>query len=105
LHHATPETAGLDSRDSNGLAVKARGRDAFAICLLLEVSPMELCERDFVFANTHCAAPLVFDAAAAGLALNCQVCGKSNSVPQRYALEQRESCLRFLPSFSAGSTS
>ncbi len=36
---------------------------------------------DIVFACAHCATPYVVDAAAAGVALQCQRCGKSTTVP------------------------
>jgi TolA-binding protein len=37
--------------------------------------------KDITFACAHCAAPLVIDAAAAGLTLPCQQCGKPTPVP------------------------
>jgi DNA-directed RNA polymerase subunit M/transcription elongation factor TFIIS len=37
---------------------------------------------DIVFDCTHCAGALVVDAAAAGMMLTCQHCGKPTSVPQ-----------------------
>ena|ERR1700730_5265952 len=36
---------------------------------------------DITFACTHCTTPLVVDAAAAGLTLPCQRCGKPTLVP------------------------
>jgi transcription elongation factor Elf1 len=36
---------------------------------------------DIIFACSHCATSLVVDAAAAGLAVNCQNCGKPLRVP------------------------
>jgi hypothetical protein len=36
---------------------------------------------DITFACTHCTTPLVVDAAAAGLTLPCQRCGKPTVVP------------------------
>jgi len=36
---------------------------------------------DVVFKCQHCASPLIVDAAAAGMTLNCQSCGKPTSVP------------------------
>jgi septal ring factor EnvC (AmiA/AmiB activator) len=36
---------------------------------------------DITFACTHCASPLVVDAAAAGLTLPCQRCGQPTVVP------------------------
>jgi hypothetical protein len=41
---------------------------------------------DIIFACTHCSASFVVDAAAAGLTLDCQKCGKPTTVPNR-ALE------------------
>ena len=37
--------------------------------------------KDIVFACTHCSASFVVDAAAAGLTLDCQKCGKPTTVP------------------------
>ena len=37
---------------------------------------------DIVFACTHCAASFVVDAAAAGVTLQCQNCGKPTTVPR-----------------------
>ena len=36
---------------------------------------------DLLFKCQHCASPLVVDAAAAGMTLNCQRCGKPTLVP------------------------
>lgn len=38
---------------------------------------------DIVFACTHCATSFVVDAAAAGLAIQCQSCGKPTRVPKQ----------------------
>ena len=40
---------------------------------------------DIVFACTHCATSFVVDAAAAGLAIRCQSCGKPTRVPKQSA--------------------
>jgi uncharacterized Zn finger protein (UPF0148 family) len=40
---------------------------------------------DIIFVCNHCATPLVVDAAAAGLAVSCQSCGKPTRVPDRKA--------------------
>ena len=40
---------------------------------------------DIVFACTHCATSFVVDAAAAGLAIQCQSCGKPTRVPAQSA--------------------
>ena len=40
---------------------------------------------DIVFACTHCATSFVVDAAAAGLVLRCQSCGKATKVPLKSA--------------------
>lgn len=37
---------------------------------------------DIVFSCTHCAASFVVDAAAAGMTLDCQKCGKPTTVPK-----------------------
>src|SRR5437764_12986405 len=37
---------------------------------------------DIVFACTHCATSFVVDAAAAGMTLDCQKCGKPTTVPK-----------------------
>ncbi|MEY2527931.1 MAG: hypothetical protein QOJ05_21 [Verrucomicrobiota bacterium] len=37
---------------------------------------------DIVFACSHCATSFVVDAAAAGMTLNCQKCGKPTTVPK-----------------------
>jgi hypothetical protein len=37
--------------------------------------------RDIVFACTHCSTSFVVDAAAAGMTLDCQKCGKPTMVP------------------------
>ena len=42
---------------------------------------METSAPDIVFACTHCAASYVVDAAAAGVTLQCQSCGKQTKVP------------------------
>jgi hypothetical protein len=38
--------------------------------------------KDITFACSHCASPLVVDAAAAGMTLPCQRCGKPTLVPK-----------------------
>lgn len=42
---------------------------------------MQTVSTDITFACAHCAAPLVVDAAAAGLTLPCQQCGQPTTVP------------------------
>src|ERR1700748_3367148 len=37
---------------------------------------------DIVFACSHCSTSFVVDAAAAGMTLNCQTCGKPTTVPK-----------------------
>ena len=37
--------------------------------------------KDITFACSHCTSPLVVDAAAAGMSLPCQNCGKPTAVP------------------------
>ena len=43
---------------------------------------METCNPDIVFACAHCSTSFVVDAAAAGVTLDCQKCGKPTTVPQ-----------------------
>jgi DNA-directed RNA polymerase subunit M/transcription elongation factor TFIIS len=45
-------------------------------------------DSDIVFDCQHCSVALVVDAAAAGLAVNCQNCHKPLRVPQRAEIEQ-----------------
>src|SRR3954469_17896563 len=47
----------------------------------LKRSSMQTSSPDIVFACSYCSTPLVVDAAAAGLAVNCQNCGKPLRVP------------------------
>jgi transcription elongation factor Elf1 len=42
---------------------------------------MQTTSPDIVFACGHCSTSLVVDAAAAGMTLNCQTCGKPIKVP------------------------
>ena len=42
---------------------------------------------DIMFACTHCATSFVVDAAAAGLAVQCQSCGKPTRVPAQSAAD------------------
>ena len=44
---------------------------------------------DITFACTHCTSPLVVDAAAAGLTLPCQRCGKPTLVPDIPSRDRR----------------
>src|SRR3954469_20644672 len=50
-------------------------------------SPSELPARDIVFACSHCAASFVVDAAAAGVTMQCQKCGKPTTVPHASRIE------------------
>lgn len=43
--------------------------------------------RDIVFACSHCATSFVVDAAAAGVTLQCQKCGKPTTVPHASEIE------------------
>jgi predicted Zn finger-like uncharacterized protein len=45
---------------------------------------------DIVFACTHCATSFVVDAAAAGLTVQCQSCGKPTRVPTQSASDIEE---------------
>jgi hypothetical protein len=42
--------------------------------------------KDITFACSHCSSPLVVDAAAAGMTLPCQRCGKPTLVPSTTAI-------------------
>ena len=42
---------------------------------------MEASSTDIVFSCAHCSTPYVVDAAAAGITLQCQRCGKETTVP------------------------
>jgi TolA-binding protein len=42
---------------------------------------------DIVFACAHCSTSFVVDAAAAGMTLDCQKCGKPTTVPNAAAME------------------
>ena len=53
-----------------------------AVCLLLELCPMQTTPADIVFACTHCTASYVVDASAAGMTIQCQGCNRSIAVPQ-----------------------
>jgi TolA-binding protein len=43
---------------------------------------METANPDIVFACSHCSTSFVVDAAAAGMTLDCQKCGKPTTVPK-----------------------
>jgi transcription elongation factor Elf1 len=45
-------------------------------------SPLQAPSSDIVFACSHCATSFVVDAAAAGMTLDCQNCGKPTTVPK-----------------------
>jgi transcription elongation factor Elf1 len=49
---------------------------------------------DIVFACSHCAAPYVVDAAAAGVTLQCQRCGKQTTVPSSEVTSAAASAVR-----------
>lgn len=51
-------------------------------------------ERDIVFACIHCATSFVVDAAAAGVTLACQKCGKQTTVPHPSVEEATGTALR-----------
>jgi peptidoglycan hydrolase CwlO-like protein len=44
--------------------------------------PAQAPSSDIVFACSHCATSFVVDAAAAGMTLDCQTCGKPTTVPK-----------------------
>jgi uncharacterized Zn-finger protein len=45
-------------------------------------TPVQAPSSDIVFACSHCSTSYVVDAAAAGLTLDCQTCGKPTTVPK-----------------------
>jgi len=49
---------------------------------------------DIVFACLHCATPYVVDAAAAGVTLQCQRCGKPTTVPSSGLTEAAQNAAR-----------
>ena len=63
-----------------------------SVCVLLKTAPMQQTggstlsaqesSSDIVFACTHCSTSFVVDAAAAGLTIDCQSCGKPTTVPK-----------------------
>jgi len=46
------------------------------------ITSIQAPSNDIVFACSHCSTPLVVDAAAAGMTLDCQKCGKPTTVPK-----------------------
>src|SRR5438094_9671562 len=63
----------------------ARHPPWYRLCLVTSVNPVRPPARneagDLLFKCQHCAGPLVVDAAAAGMTLNCQRCGQPTLVP------------------------
>ena len=55
---------------------------------------MQAPSTDIVFACSHCSTSLVVDAAAAGLAVNCQNCGKPIRVPTASIEKAAENAVR-----------
>jgi transcription elongation factor Elf1 len=55
---------------------------------------METCNPDIVFACAHCATSFVVDAAAAGMTLDCQKCGKPTTVPKISVEEAAEKAVK-----------
>jgi len=49
---------------------------------------------DIVFACSNCATSYVVDAAAAGMTVNCQKCGKPTTVPQATIVAAAENAVR-----------
>jgi len=49
---------------------------------------------DIVFACSHCATSYVVDAAAAGMTVNCQQCGKPTTVPKATIVAAAENAVR-----------
>ena len=50
--------------------------------------------KDIVFACSHCATSFVVDAAAAGVTIQCQKCGKATTVPKASVAATAESVAR-----------
>jgi TolA-binding protein len=50
--------------------------------------------RDIIFACSHCSTSFVVDAAAAGMTLDCQKCGKPTTVPNPAMEAAAENALR-----------
>ena len=50
--------------------------------------------KDIVFACSHCATSFVVDAAAAGVTIQCQKCGKATTVPKTSVAATAESVAR-----------
>lgn len=48
---------------------------------------MQTVSPDIIFACAHCSTSFVVDAAAAGMTLDCQKCGKPTTVPTAAAVE------------------
>ena len=47
-----------------------------------KLRPMQTANSDIVFACAHCSTSFVVDAAAAGMTIDCQNCGKPTTVPR-----------------------
>src|ERR1043165_7974314 len=57
-------------------------------------SSVEMPSSEIVFACSNCATPYVVDAAAAGMTVNCQKCGKPTSVPKATIVAAAENAVR-----------
>jgi transcription elongation factor Elf1 len=55
---------------------------------------MQAPSSDIVFACSHCSTSFVVDAAAAGMTLDCQKCGKPTTVPNRALEAAAENCAK-----------
>jgi predicted Zn finger-like uncharacterized protein len=55
---------------------------------------MQTTSQDIVFACSHCATSYVVDAAAAGMTVNCQNCGKPTTVPKATIVAAAENAAR-----------
>src|ERR1043165_3896383 len=55
---------------------------------------METPSSDIVFACSNCATSYVVDAAAAGMTVNCQKCGKPTTVPKATIVAAAENAVR-----------
>src|SRR6059058_2177605 len=60
------------------------------------ITSVQTASPDIVFACAHCSTSFVVDAAAAGMTLDCQKCGKPTTVPASSATRSGEESAKFL---------
>src|SRR4051794_23115918 len=68
-------------RMSHVVSVRLCPKFRYVSCL--KTFSMQTVSPDIVFACTHCSTSFVVDAAAAGMTLDCQKCGKPTTVPNK----------------------